>query len=139
MSDENDEQEEILTFPEFIELMGKKHKTKRPSFGVREALIMAWGKSSISSSDPRWLWIRAAGVGLCTGLAGGASLSDHDYSVIGYGQAVYSWLREAKEVSTDDVSAAGSLLIAGLTNEMFPSAKEVDAAKGFSEGTGEPG
>jgi len=120
-------------FPQTVEILGAQHVTEKPSFAMREALIMAWGKYQSDRDDLHFLWVYSAVIGECSALSGLARTSffDNDANLLKYGAAMYSWLSEQGATKSDIAQAALSLL-GPMAKELFPRESEVSAVAGFS-------
>jgi hypothetical protein len=119
-----------------VEILGKQHIAALPSFGVREELCVLWGQHG-QEGGHRALRVYAAAVGLSCGIgaAARADLRKTGWDLLGYGDAVYSYLRE-QGATSQDVVRAGVALLGEMAQDLFPREKEVDDAAGFSEGDG---
>ena len=122
-------------FPSTVELLGAAHVTKLPGFGEREALIHAMATVTQSAQEMPIRFCCAAAVGMSVqGLSGraGTSFAKAGYDVIGFGLAMYSWMRE-QGAETADIVKAGWNLIEPIGRALMPREEEVSDAVGFSE------
>jgi len=123
----------MADFPQTVAILGARHVTSLPSFGIREALVITAAKyADADAGDVRVLWALAAVVGCCCGVGAkaGSTLARDGYDVLKYGERVYSYLREQGATSVD-VANAGNELLAALADALMPGKQEVDAAEGF--------
>lgn len=120
-----------------IELIGRSHAVVLPDFAAREELVMALSECA-RKRGIALLRVYSAMVGLCTrvGRDSGADYATARYDVLGYGGAVYGWLR-AQGASPAQIGAAATVIAPLLTESLFPRQEEVDAALGNSAGGAE--
>lgn len=122
-----------------VTLLGKTYPVRVPTqFAIREELVMAYQQAGDDFS--RRQRVLGAVLGLCTEI-GKESKCDFvraNFSVLGYGGAVYGWLRE-RGASMADVAIQGTPIVAHLDTILFPREAEVaSTAAVFPDPTGGP-
>jgi len=121
-----------------VTLLGTTYEVKLPTqFAIREELVVAYDAARTNFSQRQR--VLGAVLGLCTGIGkeSGFDFVRARFDVLGYGGAVYGWLRE-KGVSMADVAAQGAPIVAKMEADLFPREAEVAAAAGFSGATAGP-
>lgn len=121
--------------PTQVELLGRKHTIVLPGFAEREECVVLWTQIDFKQGMIRNLRRYAAAIGLCTriGRESGQTLAEHNYDMMSYGGAVYSWLRE-NGAEPVDLRQPGESCMSACNDSLFPRKIEVDAEVKNSEG-----
>ena len=127
-----------MGLPETIEALGARYPTALPNFAAREEVVGAWSEYA-ASGDQRIMRVAGAVIGLCCpsiSTKAGTSYGKAGFSVLQFGGAVYSYLRE-QGMQPNDVVSLASPLCSALAEELAPRESEVEEKAGFTRAAGE--